>query len=73
MLTFVAWRRRKLALVAAVGIFALLAIAPACNNSTNTTVTGTITKGTPAGTYHLNATATAQNTSRAVSLTLVVQ
>jgi hypothetical protein len=73
LMALMAWRARKFTLVAALGIVALLAVAPACNNSTNTTTTGIVYTGTPAGTYHLLVTGAAQNTTRAVSITLVVQ
>jgi sugar lactone lactonase YvrE len=71
--TAMAWRARKFSWVAGLAILALLAVAPSCGSNNNSSIIGTIYTGTPAGTYHLLVTGTAQNTTRAVSITLVVQ
>ncbi len=51
----------------------LLAIAPGCGSNTSSTYKQTIYTGTPAATYPMLVTATAQGATRSVNITLVVQ
>jgi hypothetical protein len=51
----------------------LLAIAPGCGSNTSGTYTQTIYTGTPAGTYLMMVTATAQGATRSVNIVLIVQ
>jgi hypothetical protein len=54
-------------------IVLILAMASACGSNTTGSTTQTIFQGTPAGTYNMTVTATAQGATRGVNITLIVQ
>ncbi len=59
--------------MATILIVVMLAMASACGSSNTGSKTITIYLGTPAGTYNMAVTATAQGATRSVNITLVVQ
>ncbi len=59
--------------IATILIGVMLAMASACGSSNQGSTTQTIYHGTPAGTYPMAVTATAQGATRSVNITLVVQ
>jgi len=59
--------------IATMLIVLILAMASACSSNTTGSTTQTIFQGTPAGTYNMTVTATAQGATRGVNITLIVQ